>query len=75
MLEKLKQFWNDFRIAIVASALAVAYFIGKKKGRENEKASQNKKVLENLGKADKARRSIADNPVAVQRLYKKYRRD
>jgi hypothetical protein len=64
MLDKIAKFWQDFKIAIVAAALAVVYFIGRKRGKENEKASQNKKVLENLGRADKARASLR-NPILL----------
>ncbi|MDD3668965.1 MAG: hypothetical protein PHX68_01580 [Alphaproteobacteria bacterium] len=69
MLAKLKQYW----LAIVAAALAAVYFIGKRKGKENEKAHQNQKVLENLGRADKARSSL-NNPDTVSKLRKKYTR-
>jgi hypothetical protein len=73
MLEKIRNFWQEFKIAIVAAALAVAYFIGKRRGKENEKASQNKKILENLGRADKARGSLR-NPSVVDKLHDKYKR-
>lgn len=73
MLTKLKQYWTDFRLAIIAAAFAVIYFIGKKKGKENEKTRQDKKVLENLGNADKNRRRLADSDVR-DRLRKKYSR-
>jgi hypothetical protein len=73
MLEKIAKFWQDFKITIVAAALAVVYFIGKLRGKENEKASQNKKVLENLGRADKARASLR-NPDTARKLHDKYKR-
>jgi hypothetical protein len=73
MLEKIIKFWQDFKVAIVAGALALVYFIGIKRGKENEKASQNKKVLENLGRADKARAGLR-NPAAARKLHDKYKR-
>lgn len=73
MLEKLKTYWGKFRLAITAVAVALAYLIGKKKGKENEKVLQDKKVLENLGRANQARRSL-DSPSARRRLHDKYKR-
>ncbi|GHT57642.1 hypothetical protein FACS18945_2420 [Bacteroidia bacterium] len=73
MLEKIRNFWQEFKIAIVAAVLAVVYFIGKRRGKENEKASQNEKVLENLGRADKARVGLR-NPSVVDKLHDKYKR-
>ena len=70
MLSKLKQ----YALAIVAGAVALAYFLGIKRGKENEKAHQNNTVLANLQRANKARDSLADNPDAVRRLHNKYRR-
>ena len=74
MLDKFKAYWGKFRLAITAAALALAYLIGKKKGTENEKARQDKKVLENLGAADKARRSLDNNPALRRRVRDKYTR-
>lgn len=73
MLEKLKNVWNDFRFAIVAGALALVYFLGRKRGKENEKAYQNEKVLENLGRANKARAGLR-NPDTTRKLHDKYKR-
>ena len=73
MLEKLKTYWGKFRLAITAVAIALAYLLGRKKGKENEKVSQNKKVLENMGLAGKARRSL-DNPSTRRKLHEKYTR-
>ena len=73
MLETLKTYWGKIRLAITAAAVGLAYLIGKKKGTENEKIRQDKKVLENVGRADKARRSL-DNPSTRRRLHEKYRR-
>ena len=70
MLSKLKQ----YALAIVAGAIALAYFFGIKRGKENEKAHQNNTVLANLQRANKARDSLADNPDSVRRLHNKYRR-
>lgn len=73
MLEKLKKVWNDFRLAIIAGTLALVYFFGRKRGKENEKASQNKKVLENMARANKARASL-HNPDITRKLHDKYKR-
>jgi hypothetical protein len=73
MLEKIIKFWQDFKVAIVASALALVCFIGIKRGKEHEKASQNKKVLENLGRAGKARAGLR-NPDTARKLHDKYKR-
>lgn len=69
MLDKLKQ----YALAIVAGAIALAYFLGIKRGKENEKAHQNNKVLANIQRADKARNTLADNNT-VSKLHNKYRR-
>jgi hypothetical protein len=73
MLEKIVKFWQDFKIAVIAGALALVYFIGRKRGKENAEAQKNKDVLENLGRADKARASLR-NPSVVDRLHDKYKR-
>ncbi len=73
MLEKLNKLWNDFRLAIIAGALALVYFFGKKKGKDNEKAQQNKKVLENMARANKARASLR-NTDTTRKLHDKYKR-
>lgn len=70
MLSKLKQ----YALAIVAGAVALAYFLGIKKGKQNEKAHQTNTLLANIQRADKARHNLADNPDAVRRLHNKYRR-
>jgi hypothetical protein len=67
MLEKLKKCWADFRLAIVAGALALVYFLGRKRREENEK------VLENLARANKARASLR-NPDTTRKLHDKYKR-
>ena len=69
MLDKLKQ----YALAIIAGAVALAYFLGIKRGKENEKAHQNNKVLANIQRADKARHTLADNNT-VSKLHNKYRR-
>lgn len=73
MLEKLKKIWDDFRFAIIAGALAIVYFFGRKRGKDNEKASQNKKILENMARANKARASL-HNPDTTRKLHDKYKR-
>jgi predicted negative regulator of RcsB-dependent stress response len=74
MLENIKNFWQEFKVAIVAGALALAYLIGKNRGKENEKARQNKAVLENVSRADTARARLR-NPDAVRRLHDRYKRE
>lgn len=69
MLEKLKQYW----IAIVAAAIFAAYLIGIKRGKDNEKASQNKATLANLSRAGVARSRLRDSGT-LHRLRQKYGR-
>ena len=69
MLSKLKQ----YALAIVAGAVALAYFLGIKRGKENEKAHQNNTLLANLQRANKARDSLTD-PNITGKLHNKYKR-
>ena len=69
MLSKLKQ----YALAIVAGAVALAYFLGIKRGKENEKAHQNNTLLANLQRANKARNSLSD-PDTTSKLHNKYKR-
>lgn len=69
MLEKLKK----YIAGIIAGVIALAYFLGKRKGKQDEKISQNKTVLENLGRANKARSGL-NNSDTVSKLHKKYKR-
>lgn len=71
---RIKEYWNKYKSYIVAGAVALAYLIGIKKGKTNEKARQTKTVLQNVQRANKARDSVANNPDVVQRLHKKYNR-
>lgn len=71
---RIKEYWNKNKAYIVAGAVALAYLIGIKKGKTNEKARQTKTVLQNVQRANKARNSVANNPDVVQRLHKKYNR-
>ena len=71
---RIKEYWNKYKAYIIASAVALAYLIGIKKGKTNEKARQTKTVLQNIQRANKARDSVANNPDVVQRLHKKYNR-
>ncbi|MDR0967521.1 MAG: hypothetical protein LBL75_01670 [Rickettsiales bacterium] len=73
MLEKIKNVWRDWKIAIVAAALFAVYFLGIKRGKSDEKASQNKSVLANISRAGVARRRLRDSGV-LHRLRKKYTR-
>ena len=70
MLNKLKQ----YALAIAAGAVALAYFLGIKRGKQNEKAHQNNTLLANMERANKARNRIVDNHSAVSKLHNKYRR-
>ncbi|MGI5845980.1 MAG: hypothetical protein ACOX7D_02240 [Alphaproteobacteria bacterium] len=69
MLEKFKK----YIAGIIAGVVALAYFLGKRKGKQDEEISQNKKVLENLGRANKARSRLNDSDT-VGKLHKKYKR-
>ena len=71
---RIKEHWNKYKAYIVAGAVVLAYLIGIKKGKSNEKARQTKTVLQNVQRANKARDSVANNPDVVQRLHKKYNR-
>lgn len=70
MLKRIKRFWGY----IVAGVIALAYLIGKMKGKQNEKAYQNNKVLANLESGNRARRNLDANPTVRDRLHKKYNR-
>ena len=70
MLKYIKQFWGY----IIAGAIALAYFLGIKKGKENEKAYQTDKVLENMESSNLARNSLDTDPAVRDRLHKKYKR-
>lgn len=69
MLKSLKQ----YALAIMAGAIALAYFLGIKRGKQNEKAHQTNTLLANIQRADKARHTLADNNT-VSKLHNKYRR-
>jgi len=71
---RIKEYWNRYKAYIIAGTVALAYLIGIKKGKTNEKARQTKTVLQNVQRANKARDSVANNPDVVQRLHKKYNR-
>ena len=70
MLSKLKQ----YALAIAAGAVALAYFLGIKRGKQNEKAHQNNTLLANMERVNKARNRIVDNTDDVRKLHNKYRR-
>ena len=73
MLNKIKNFWQNFKTAIIAGAIALAYLIGKKRGKEYEKTRQDKAVLANVARADSARSRLG-NPRTARRLQDKYGR-
>ncbi len=69
IFSKLKQ----YALVIAAGAVALAYFFGIKRGKDNEKAHQTNTLLANMERANKARDSVAD-PNTVSKLHDKYRR-
>ncbi len=73
MLNQIRQAWQRFKVAIIAAALLVVYFMGKRKGKTDEKIRQNKTVLENVARANRARAGLADSDT-VRRLHNKYKR-
>ncbi len=73
MLEKLKQIWGEFKIAIIVAVLFAVYYFGIKKGKNDEKASQTEAVLANISRADMARARLRDNRV-LRGLRQKYTR-
>lgn len=73
MINKLIKFCRDSWIGIVAFVVALAYAFGLRKGKQNEKMHNDKKVLANISRADRARTALNDSDV-VRRLRKKYTR-
>ena len=69
MLDKLKQ----YKLAIIAGVVALAYFFGIKRGKNEEKAHQTDSLLADVARANRARAGL-DNPDTVRRLHDKYRR-
>ena len=74
MLEKIKKIFDEFKFALVALALFVTYFIGRKRGKQDEKAQNDKAVLENISRSNRARRRL-DDPDIIRRVRKKYTRN
>lgn len=73
MLNKIKTLWTESKVAIIAAALALAYLIGIKRGKNEEKAHQNTAILADVARANRARDSLGDADT-VRRLHDKYRR-
>jgi len=73
MLNKIIKVWTECKVAIIATALALAYLIGIKRGKNEEKEHQNKAVLANLARSNRARAELS-NADTVRRLHDKYRR-
>lgn len=73
MLTRIKAIWSDCKLGIIAVALAAAYLIGIKRGKNEEKVHQDKAVLADISRANRARNSLDDADV-VRRLHNKYRR-
>ncbi len=70
MLKKLKQYWTY----VIAGVVALAYLIGLKKGKRNEEIRQDKTILENVARANRARIELSIDPTMRDRLHKKYRK-
>ncbi len=70
MLNKLKQYWGY----VVAGAIALAYLIGIKKGKEHEKAHQTDTLLAHVESGNRARNRLNTDPAVRDQLHKKYRR-
>ena len=70
---RIKEYWNKYKAYIVAGAVALAYFLGIRRGKKEEKAHQNNTLLANIQRADKARNTLTDNNT-VSKLHNKYRR-
>lgn len=73
MLEKIKNIWGELKFALVALGLFVTYFIGRKRGEQDEKAQNDKAVLENISRSNLARRRL-DDPAVARRVREKYTR-
>lgn len=73
MLNKIKTLWTESKVAIIAAALALAYLIGIKRGKNEEKTHQNTAILADISRANRARNSLS-NADTVRRLHDKYRR-
>lgn len=73
MLTKIKAIWAEFKIGIIAAAIAVAYFIGIKRGKDAEKVHQNNTLLADVARANRARAGL-DDAGTTKRLHDKYRR-
>lgn len=73
MLNKIKTLWTESKVTIIAAALALAYLIGIKRGKNEEKAHQTDTLLANVARANRARDSLGDADT-VRRLHDKYRR-
>ena len=59
--------------ALLFLPVALAYFLGIRRGKKDEKAHQNNTLLANIQRANKARHTLADNNT-VSKLHNKYRR-
>ncbi len=73
MLNKIKTLWTESKVAIIAAALALAYLIGIKRGKNEEKTHQNTAILADVARANRARAGLADSDT-VRRLHNKYKR-
>ena len=73
MLQQIQIFWNKAKYGIIATALAILYAIGYKKGKEKEQLRQMKGTLKNVEEAKKIRNTLTDND-RIKRLHNKYKR-
>ena len=73
MLNKIKNVWDNCKFAIVAFALFLTYLVGRKIGKQDEKAQNDKAVLANISRANRARSRLGDADSA-RRVREKYTR-
>jgi uncharacterized membrane protein len=73
MLDKIKNIWESCKFALVAVAMFAVYLAGKRRGKQDEKAQNDKAVLANISRSDRARARLADSDFA-RRLREKYTR-
>jgi uncharacterized protein (UPF0333 family) len=74
MLDNIIKIWREFKIVVIAAAIAIIYFFGIKRGKDDEKAQNTKATLANVSAANRARARLND-PVFVRRMRQKYTRE
>ena len=73
MWYQIANLWNKGKYWIIASAVAVLYLLGYRRGKEKEQVKVMKGTVENVKTAKQSRDSLAD-PKRVERLHNKYKR-